>query len=641
MLCTLSISVLLSRPSLAAKSPTFHLASTNDTHKQQLLTPNEIQPSALPVQTWVDVTNLGECQQITPMQLHCFWTEAVALGAEQLRVTDIDGRIQSFAPDNSSQAITIRTAEPQSIAFAQPLQTLSVTFTTTADFDLSAIPTPTIELRRETVSGFCDIRGAVHDGDMGLNLGNRDFEAELTQLSIPNFPRTELLPIRFGNLLLIDTLRELGVDWVRFPIIPMLIDGVVDWDKTVLAYEFQVMNLCDRGIAVLPVLAEGLVPEFPIDSTTNPDSESYANFKNAYLNRVTDLVAAIPHLVRWEIWNEPDVAANYFSSTNTKLQQFAELIRLTGQIIRQNTTYSRQIVSGGISSVWRGGGKDWIDTLHTTSPTVFNDVNYVGVHPYSFSTQQRTRSIDPRAYLTRSEETPDADSPLEDISNIVGNNKYLSVTEIGWETSRETPGYGINRCSYNNPVTGNPNRTGTIVSETDQSTFLEWSYQLLLSSRTTHFPGTQQGSVEGVFWYRYDDIQINMDKAQYDACNNTLYYGDPSLALVGSEIIGIGSVPVTGQHREVNNYVPINHWWGIVDLDLHHKDAYCHYMLASFYHDSLDALTTECGSIPSNIVLRKLSSDRESQLIPIIIGFWSILLGFAALHFYNTNRRDQ
>lgn len=656
--------------SVNAESTSFHLSSDNYDHLNQLFEPSDLQPSPLPVHVWVDVTNLSVCQIADSKEIICELDESVALGSEQVRITHPTKQIEAIQLNSDdiqliSKSANTRSGQNSELTYQlqEPVKNLSIQLTTTESATPNTVPNLSISLRRNTVSIECDLIGTANlgsenDGNMGINLGARNFREEQRILEtiqgsgIPDtIPRTEILPVNANNLNeIIPELSDLGVDWVRFPIVPMMINGNITWSATLDRYEVQVDNLCDRaGISSLPVLTEKLVAEFDINASTptgsaNSTEDQYANFQNGYLNNVADLAQRLTHVRRWQIWNEPNLENNYFdldgNNPERRLQQFAELIRLTHETIEDNHSRpNREIVLGGVSDVWRDSGADWLTQLYQQATTdgvsIDNHINYIAVHPYSYSnisndnndSNDITRSIDPLVYLQQADVGETGDSPLELISTIVGEIP-LSVTEIGWDASETTSeagiDYGVNQCFYLNQVTGNPNETGTIIPEWLQADFLYDSYRTLLNPNITHYPNRSGDSnVDNtIFWYRFDDIKIQVtEQFQTDCIQQNV--NNPQDSLAGAAPIGVANPPTTSltRNRENETKIPINHWWGLIDEDGNKKSSYCGYMRFAVRQGALDDYTDEScrrSQIPSATTVKVM----RFQTNPV----WHIIL---------------
>lgn len=653
-----------------AQSNLLNLPSDNNAHENQLFEPSAFQPSPLPVHVWVNVTNRTECELSDTTEMMCQWDNAVAFGSEQVRftyLTDAAETVQLHHGDTELRSQFVFTQgvwTEETYRLAQPAETLSFTVTTAETIEPDTLKM-VVELRRDTVAADCQ-NGVLNEGRLGLNLGVRDYLAEQDLVTlIKTLPPEEaarlyideLLPVRASNVAVeVEKLQALGVDWVRFPIVPMRFGGAVvdaetgdfelgeiDWGETIEQYKVQVDNLCDRGINVMPVLTEMIALGYPVDSTTDPDSSQYAYFQNAYVNAVADVANGLPTVRRWQVWNEPNLGGDYFSlegeNRARRLEQFTGLVKLIDETITfVQPQFEPQIVLGSISDVWLTGGANWLGYLYNQDVLGWLDdhIDYVGVHLYSYSivsddgdeTNDTIRSIDPNHYLTEPDVNGVGGSPLEAISAIVGEMPIM-VTEIGWDASAETADnditYGVDQCAYNNPVTDNLDDSGTIVSDLLQARFLEDSYDILLDSDVTHYPERpgESNVSNAIFWYRYDDIKIEVEEQYQIGCAGSAgEVVNPRASVAGAKPIGLASYSISDQRRKNEPVIPINHWWGLIDENGGRKPAYCAYMRVAVSQGSLDALTDErCSDVlvPTAVTVHTVHFGVAADSIHVIL----------------------
>ncbi len=291
--------------------------------------------------------------------------------------------------------------------------------------------------------------------------------------------------IRPDDIIALDKIAATGTDWVRLGFIQT--NGAVNLQQ----YDFMVDNLCNRGISVV-----GLVNDETLVRQDFNNLGTAADYRQEFAAEVQFIVEHFEgRISHWEVWNEPDLGEETGNPPWIDPEFYAPLLNDTYQTILQGNSNAK-VLFGGLASAW---SDTYLADVYFELNTVLGAArpfDYFAIHPYTDGRiATGGHGVNPQVYMY--DDNPDYDTILdkftETMSSFGDSNKTMWVTEIGWNSSLDSPTAGW--CLANQ-----------LVYETDQAAFLKPAFDILFNE--VDLWGTSTSAVDKVIWYQYMDVGI-------------------------------------------------------------------------------------------------------------------------------------
>ena len=256
-------------------------------------------------------------------------------------------------------------------------------------------------------------------------------------------------------------------------------------------YDAAFTYAAERGITILPYFygfqgSERFPTNAVYEKTGSGSWQEWVEYfvrRYGYSGTFWPAHPSLPYkpVTAWEIWNEPNRAANNPGGTIVQPQAYAEFLRYTSYLVKAaqyaQSGSGTQVVFGGLYSPLKteknGKGEyvkmsvaDFLKVAHIAG--LGEHFDSLSVHPYGFTTGDKLAQF--KAYVE------EARTAL----NLYSSAKTLSLSEVGW------------------PV-GAPGEI--YVSEVDQAELLTKSFNWVQSEWWNK-------NISNVIWYTYRDTSV-------------------------------------------------------------------------------------------------------------------------------------